>query len=113
MPGAGPAAGTSNYQAGHSSGFPLEAGIEIRVVAGVARQEAGNAALLYYRAFSPEWWGTIQRQKDLYEKLDKWEQMPLSDLRKELPKGDLAWVLDSAMLGEVDWPPERNTAIGT
>jgi hypothetical protein len=40
----------------------------------------GNAIQSYYRAFSPEWWGNINRDKDFYEKLQKWQDMPLKDL---------------------------------
>ena len=31
----------------------------------------GNAIQSYYRAFSPEWWGSISRDKDFYEKVQK------------------------------------------
>jgi hypothetical protein len=40
----------------------------------------GNAIQSYYRAFSPEWWGNINRDKDFYEKVQKWQDMPLKDL---------------------------------
>jgi hypothetical protein len=46
----------------------------------------GNAALLYQRAHSPDWWATILRLKVLEnEKLNHWLEMPLENLpRKEI-----------------------------
>jgi hypothetical protein len=65
-------------------------------------QSPGNAALIYYRAFSPEWWGHIRRP-ETWEKVAKAAETPLL----ELPRQDLGWVLDSRMLREVDRAARR------
>jgi hypothetical protein len=65
-------------------------------------QSPGNAALVYYRAFSPEWWGHI-RQPDVQEKVTNALHAPLADLpRQNRGLVDLGWVLDHRMLREVD-----------
>ena len=66
----------------------------------------GNAALLYYRAFSPEWWGTYQRDKTMADKLYAAQTAPLSDLKKH--SADIDWVRNSQMLKEVDRAARRS-----
>jgi hypothetical protein len=41
----------------------------------------GNAALLYYRAFSPEWWGTFRRDPKFVDIMDEAQKWPLDKLR--------------------------------
>jgi hypothetical protein len=60
-------------------------------------QTPGNAALLYYRAYSPEWL-SHRRQTDWWEKLDKWREMPLTDL----PLKELKWLETYRPLQEID-----------
>ncbi|HJT77144.1 MAG TPA: hypothetical protein VJ739_08080 [Gemmataceae bacterium] len=64
-------------------------------------QTPGNAALEYYRAFSPEWWGHIQQPKT-QELISNALQVPLEDLPKELN-----WVLNNHMLQQVDLAARR------
>src|SRR5262249_14762711 len=48
----------------------------------------GNAAVLYYRAFTPEW--QAHRRPGVSEKIYKWADDP-----RQPPGPDLAWVADS------------------
>lgn len=65
-------------------------------------QTPGNAALEYYRAFSPDSWGNI-RQPKIWEKIDQALQTPLKDLA---PK-DLNWLESYHMLRQVDRASRR------
>ncbi|HEV3203852.1 MAG TPA: hypothetical protein VGY77_05685 [Gemmataceae bacterium] len=65
-------------------------------------QSPGNAALLYYRAYSPEW-QTYKRDPEIYDKLDKWLSTPV----KELPRQEVNWILQSQLLKEVDLAARR------
>ncbi len=65
-------------------------------------QTPGNAALEYYRAFSPEWWGFL-RQEKTREAADKALETPL----KDLPRKELAWIQTSQMLRQVDVAARR------
>jgi hypothetical protein len=65
-------------------------------------QRPGNAALEYYRAFSPEWWGNI-RQAKTWEKITNALQVPLKDLSRQ----DLGWLEQSTMLKQVDAAARR------
>ncbi|HTU90614.1 MAG TPA: hypothetical protein VMF69_11115, partial [Gemmataceae bacterium] len=75
-------------------------------------QTPGNAALEYYRAFSPEWWGAI-RQPKTWETIEKTLQTPLKDLvRKEKKEGPgdgdyLGWIEGFKMLQQVDRAARR------
>jgi hypothetical protein len=68
----------------------------------LADQTPGNAVLLYYRAFSPEW-QSHRRDTKFSEKLEKWQKMPL----KDLPRKELQWLERSAMLKELDLGARR------
>jgi hypothetical protein len=57
----------------------------------------GNAALYYYRAFSPEWQG-FHRDSKSYLKIYEAAQAPL----KDVPRDEVGWVAQSNMLKEVD-----------
>ncbi len=65
-------------------------------------QTPGNAALEYYRAFSPEWWGNI-RQPKVWETIEKALQTPLTDL----PRNQLGMVEGNRMLEQVDRAARR------
>ncbi len=65
-------------------------------------QTPGNAALEYYRAFSPEWWGVLRQQK-MRETVDKALQTPLEDL----PRKELDWLKTNHMLRQVDVAARR------
>ncbi len=65
-------------------------------------QTPGNAAFLYYRAFSPEWWGTF-RQREVWEKIEKAAHAPVADLKTS----DVRWLLESKALREVDRASRR------
>jgi hypothetical protein len=65
---------------------------------------AGNALTKYYKAFSLEWWGNIQRQdQKWFEKRDEARQAPLDKMPKEY-----AFVKDWKMLREVDEGARRD-----
>jgi hypothetical protein len=76
--------------------------LRYRLLPDLTDQSPGNAALLYYRAFSPDWWGNIRRPEN-WEKVEKAVATPL----KDLPRQDLRWVLQSTMLPEVDRAARR------
>jgi hypothetical protein len=65
-------------------------------------QTPGNAALEYYRAFSPEWWGNI-RQPKVWETVEKALQSPLANL----PRNQLGFVENNHMLKQVDRAARR------
>ncbi len=65
----------------------------------------GNAALLYYRAFSPEWWYNVSGNKDLQAKLNEALDKPAAAV-KAMP--DLGFVRDWMMLKEVDRAARRS-----
>ncbi len=62
----------------------------------------GNAAFLYYRAFSPEWWTNV-RQRAIMEKAEKAEETPIAELKNS----DLRWTLEFNALREVDRASRR------
>jgi hypothetical protein len=62
----------------------------------------GNAALEYYRAFSPEWWGNI-RQPKTWETIDNALQTPLD----RFPRKELSWLENYRMLEQVDRASRR------
>ena len=62
----------------------------------------GNAAMLYYRAFSPEWEGW-RRQPGLQDKISEALQASPHDL----PRSELGWVLNSKQLQELDLAARR------
>jgi hypothetical protein len=69
----------------------------------VRDQTPGNAALLYYRAFNPNWWGTL-RQPEVMEQLDKATRAPLKDLLRQ----ERSLSLPTSMLSEVDRAARRS-----
>lgn len=69
----------------------------------------GNAALLYYRAFSPEWIGQLQRDPDFLDASSAALGLPLSELKttRDATTGKLVWVRNAPMLKEVDRAARR------
>ncbi|HMC90240.1 MAG TPA: hypothetical protein VKI17_11870, partial [Gemmataceae bacterium] len=65
-------------------------------------QTPGNAAMLYYRAFSPEWEGW-RRQPGLQGRMAEALQMPLD----KLPRKDFDWLLGSKQFHELDLAARR------
>jgi hypothetical protein len=68
----------------------------------LSEQTPGNAALLYYRAFSPEWWTGV-RQRGVREKVEKAQDAPVAGLKNS----DLRWLMNFKALGEVDRAARR------
>ena len=66
----------------------------------------GNAITSYYRAFSPEWWGPIQRDKEFGAKQERWRTMPLAELKTS----DASWIEGLKSLQEVDRGARRSYA---
>src|SRR5438132_3575648 len=65
-----------------ANGAPIPA-LKYRLVPEAHDMKPGNAALDYYRGFSPEWWGAIQRQPVKYwDDLFKYSSLPLDELRR-------------------------------
>jgi hypothetical protein len=64
----------------------------------------GNAVMLYYRAFAPDWWRHIQSNKELTEKINDALDKPAADV-KAVP--ELAFVRDWRALKEVDRAARR------
>jgi hypothetical protein len=69
-------------------------------------QKPGNAVLLYYRAFSPEW-QSFRRDPQHLVQLDEVAQKPLRSLRRE-DFQPFAGTLGSSMLKEVDRAARRS-----
>jgi hypothetical protein len=65
-------------------------------------QTPGNAALEYYRAFSPEWWGNIRQQKT-WETIDSAQHTPL----RNFPRKDVGWLQNNRMLEQVELAARR------
>src|SRR5262245_48672164 len=55
---------------------------------------AGNAAVLYFRAFTPEW--QSQRRPEINAKISQWSENP-----RQAPGPGLAWLAHAAFLGEI------------
>src|SRR5437868_1284888 len=69
----------------------------------------GNAVVLYYRAFSPEWWSTYRRDPKTSEVLAQAAAMPLNELRDagRDANGIVGWVRNSSMIKEIDRAARR------
>jgi hypothetical protein len=65
----------------------------------------GNAVVLYYRAFAPEWWQNVRGNKELREKVEKAVDLPAAEI-KSIP--EVAFVRDWAPLKEVDRAARRS-----
>ncbi|HEV8059744.1 MAG TPA: hypothetical protein VGP68_07715, partial [Gemmataceae bacterium] len=76
--------------------------LKYQLLPDVPDQSPGNAALLYYRAFSPEWY-SWRKQPKVYEKIEAAMTAPLADLART----DLGWVTNSGQLRELDLGARR------
>jgi hypothetical protein len=65
------------------------------------QQTTGNAALLYYRAFSPEW--LTHRRPEVQKPLNAWR-----DDTKQKPPDELRWILTYRPLDEVGRAARRS-----
>jgi hypothetical protein len=54
--------------------------LKYRFVPGLSEQTPGNAVVMYYRAFSPEWMA-YRREKGYDEKMERLRQLPLAELK--------------------------------
>ena len=68
----------------------------------LSEQTPGNAVQLYYRAFSPDWWGNL-RTREMSEKVDNATRASLAQLKDS----DLRFLLDYSALREVDRAARR------
>ncbi|MGE3803115.1 MAG: hypothetical protein AB7K24_00425 [Gemmataceae bacterium] len=76
--------------------------LRYRLLPGIEEQQAGNAALDYYRAFAPEsFWH--RREEKIDEKLDAWQKVPLA----ELPVKEMGWLRTYAPLRQCDHGARR------
>src|SRR5688500_8032600 len=67
--------------------------LRYRLLPEVREQSPGNAAQLYYRAYSPEW--QSYRRPEVLKELDQWSA-------RQVPGPELRWVLTDKALEEVD-----------
>ncbi len=86
-------------------GAPVPA-LKYHLLPEVREQNPGNAALLYYRAFSPDWYRQQGRDAKYYERLNELGDKPLRELTRDDVK-DFTWLLNSKMLEEVDRAARR------
>lgn len=83
----------------HPAPLPTPA-LKYHLLPELREQSTGNAALLYYRAFSPEW--QYYRQPAQMEQLDKW-----ADDSRQVPNAALRAVIHTAVLKELDLAARR------
>lgn len=76
--------------------------LKYRLLPQLVDRTPGNAALLYYRAYSPEWL-THRGDPEFSNKFEQWR--PLTP--GELPRKELAWVLTYNPLKEIDLAARR------
>jgi hypothetical protein len=85
----------------HPAAAPSPA-LKFRLLPNVLDLKPGNGALLYYRAFSPDWF-SWRNQPGIQDKIVDALKTPL----KDLPRKDLDWVLRSHQLKEFDLAARR------
>jgi hypothetical protein len=73
-----------------------------RLLPDIHDQTPGNAAMLYYRSYSPEWDGW-RRKPGVQDKISDALQMAL----KDLPRKDLGWIVDYNQFKELDLAARR------
>ena len=59
----------------------------------------GNAALIYYRAFAPDWSSHVRGNKEIRERIDAAQDRPAAEVKTMM---DLQFIRDWGMLKEVD-----------
>jgi hypothetical protein len=78
--------------------------LKYRLLPELRETTPGNAVLLYYRAFSPDWWRNIQRDKELSGKINDALEKPAAAV-KAMP--ELGFIRDWVVLKEVDRAARR------
>jgi hypothetical protein len=73
-----------------------------RLLPTLSDMRAGNAALLYQRAHSPEWFGSLRRSPD-FDKMHELLDLPLA----KLPRDKAQALTPRAMLSEIDLAARR------
>jgi hypothetical protein len=85
--------------------------LKIALLPEIADLKPGNAAVLYFRSYSPEWWGNLQRQPQNYwVKIDEARSLPLDKLKKnelQIPTGALKELDRAARREYCDWELTR------
>jgi hypothetical protein len=84
----------------HPAAEPVPA-LKFRLLPSLEDLAPGNAALLYQRGHSAEWF--YHRRMDVWDRIDEVIQQPLADL----PRKDLDWLLGYKALKEVDLAARR------
>src|SRR5262249_31453955 len=80
--------------------------LKYRLLPELREQKTGNAVLLYYRAFSPEWQG-FRRDTKVMTRLGELAEKPVRELRPAEVE-EFTWLLSSRMLGELDRAARRS-----
>jgi hypothetical protein len=80
-----------------------ERALKYQLLPEVKDRSPGNAALLYQRAHSPDWWSTHFRQQRDLAKLERWLEVPL----KQLPREEMRYLETWGALREVDLAARR------
>lgn len=84
-----------------SAAAPVPA-LKYRLLPELRDLKSGNAALLYYRAFAPEW--QVQRHNPAVKKaLEKWLENS-----RQMPPKDLEWLHTAAVLKQLDLGARRS-----
>jgi hypothetical protein len=79
-----------------------EPALKYQLLPELSEKTPGNAAQLYYRAFSPDWWGGV-RQRSVMQKVEAASRAPIADLKNS----DLKWLTTFKALREVDRAARR------
>ncbi len=75
--------------------------LKYRLLPDLLEQTPGNAALDYYRAYSPEW--LTHRQPEMYKKINQWLDLPPN----RLPRKEVDWILTYKPLQVIDQGARR------
>ncbi len=75
--------------------------LKYRLLPDLLEQTPGNAALDYYRAYSPEW--LTHRQPEMYKKITQWLDLPPN----RLPRKEADWILTYKPLQVIDQGARR------
>ena len=69
----------------------------------------GNAVILYYRCFSPEWLTAQRRDPSAVEALNAAKSMPLGELKTlaQDASGPIGWLVNSSLMKELDRAARR------
>jgi hypothetical protein len=90
----------------HPAAAPVPA-LKYQLLPLASELQPGNAVPVYYRAFSPEWWGFVSRDAKIHEKEDRASKQTLSEFKNNQ---ELAFVKGWASLKEVDRAARRTYA---